>query len=391
MSLRYCYMEKTRLRWIWTLVLVLLFCGAGREVYGQRVYASKDVINAEYSGLGGLLGRSGVRNHNNAIDQSNLNNYSELILVALLGGEARQSLRFEGTVSPKNPVIVKFTAPGSILDLITGFSIQRTIGGEGELTTVGNAIMSNQLLRLLNLGSNTYEIQIPVSDTNTQGFDGIQVRISGLLNVSAPTHIYYAFYITPPQLSSQKVTLCEGEPSSVVISNFDANRTPGYTYRLYDAETGGTSLSQTTLGTVAISEVMQGVFWLEAREGDLYPSARTKIEIVRNKISNNTISGNQSICQEDTPSLINGVIPTVVGATIAYQWQRKTTGEYVDVLGGISQNFQPSRLYESTKFRRAVSATLNGVSCVSYSNEITVTIKPKPPAPNIEIHPNSQY
>lgn len=28
-------MEKTRLRWLWTLVLVLLFCGTGREVYGQ--------------------------------------------------------------------------------------------------------------------------------------------------------------------------------------------------------------------------------------------------------------------------------------------------------------------------------------------------------------------
>ncbi|SKC03370.1 hypothetical protein SAMN05660841_03762 [Sphingobacterium nematocida] len=45
-------MEKTRLRWLWTLVLVLLFCGAGREVYGQRVYGS-------YFNSGGVKGSGG--------------------------------------------------------------------------------------------------------------------------------------------------------------------------------------------------------------------------------------------------------------------------------------------------------------------------------------------
>lgn len=49
-------MEKTRLRWIWTLVLVLLLCGAGREVYGQDKNYLTGQITANRFQTGSLIG-----------------------------------------------------------------------------------------------------------------------------------------------------------------------------------------------------------------------------------------------------------------------------------------------------------------------------------------------
>lgn len=375
-------MEKTRLRWIWTLVLVLLLCGAAREVRGQRVYAT-----IQQSSPNILL--SSVSNNGNAIDFPDTTNYSTLkVTVGLLGlVTAQQNLQFTTSTKPSktSPVMIKIGTTASLLTLLEGISVQRTNGG--LTAVVPPSYSSATLLNLLNLFQGSV-IGVVVIPSDGSSYDGVRFEVNTTLGVALTAYNYYAFYITPPQLSSQTVTLCEGASSSVAISNFDVSR--GYTYRLYSTETGGTSLSQTTSNTLDISSTMEGAFWVEAREGDLYPSARTKIEIVRNKISNNTISSNQSICQEEIPSLINGVIPTAVGATISYQWQSKTTGGYANILGAMSPSFQPPKLLETTTYQRVVTATLNGVSCVSSSNEITVTIKPRSPAPNIEIHPNSQ-
>lgn len=374
-------MKKRTSSCILLFVFFILFLGASKEGYGQRVYA-----NLQQSSPGVLL--SSVTNQNYAIDLPDTSNYSTLnVALGLLGlVTAHQNLQFSTDRSPSksSPIMIKIGTQSSILDLLGGISIQRTYGGRTSLVPPNYS--SSQLLNLLNLfgGSKTGIVVVPQDGTI---YDGVRLEVNTLLGVALTAYNYYAFYIAPPKLSSETLTFCEGESSSIAISNYQDD----YTYRLYDVESGGTSINSTTTNTISFSSTDEGVFWLEAREGDLYPSARVKITITRNKISNNTISANQSICQGDLPMAITGVIPATAGATVSYQWQSKTSGSFTNISGAIFQNYQPSGLSLATTFRRVVNATLNGKTCTSISNEVTVNIKPRPPAPQIIFKPNSQY
>src|SRR5690606_39008222 len=103
-------------------------------------------------------------------------------------------------------------------------------------------------------------------------------ELSGTLNLGASASYYYAFYITPPEINS--IELCFGTSSPIIISNFQF----GYTYKIYSAEIGGDEIfaMETSTGLIPLpSDLPVGTYtyWLEAREGDVYPSARTEFNV----------------------------------------------------------------------------------------------------------------
>lgn len=265
--------------YLFSYLRFLVFCialllGAVKMGYGQRVYANRDVINAEYSpGLGGIaLGVSGVEYRSRAVD-NDFANFSQLQLVALGGSVAWQSLRFPaGTLpSPNSPIYIKFTPPPAVLSLLGGISIVRTNGDNA--TPVGQAYSDSQLLDLLGLLTPDQPVVFATPyPENPVGFDGIRFSIGGLLSAGSIGRLFFAFFIATPQLESSSTTICEGAAATITLSHFET----GYKYKVYLTETGGTSIAETASSSqlsLPISD-MSGTYWVEAVDSDVYVSAR---------------------------------------------------------------------------------------------------------------------
>lgn len=267
------------------IVLVSFLClGAVREGYGQRVYANTEQNSGKQELL--LLTVSEVTNPTRSTN-SNENTYSTLNVAigALNLYSATQNLQFTGInaikLKPNSPIMVKTMVNGSVLGLLDAVSLQRTNGGMNN--TVGAPYTVTQLLDLLGIIGGTDEellvvLPVPgVSETN----DGVQLKVNSVLSLGLSARLYYAFYITPPELDSQEIILCDGQSGQAIISNFYMENGVPYTYRLYNQQIGGIEVAPSTnTNTFTIpANLPEGDYYLEARENDLYPSARTKITV----------------------------------------------------------------------------------------------------------------
>lgn len=256
-----------------TAVLLLLL-GAAKEGYGQRVYADTDQISP-------FVILASVSNRQRATD-SDTSNFSTLSVS--IGGlgliTAHQNLQYVTRPKPTayTPIIVKFGSQSSLLNLLGGFTIQRTNGGRTGV--VPPPYSGSQLLNLLNLfgGSQVGTAIIPPDGTE---FDGVRLEVSTVLGVGLQAYYYYAFYITPPQIAPT-LSICEGESINVSIENIQ----PNYTYRVYTAELAGSEITEmaSTSGAIQVPATLQSratpyTFWIEAREADQYPSARSRLDV----------------------------------------------------------------------------------------------------------------
>ncbi|NGF57443.1 hypothetical protein G5B00_13075 [Parapedobacter sp. SGR-10] len=253
---------------------VMLFWIAVQTGYGQRVYADATQISVTPPVLVTL---ASVENQGRAIDLPDTLNFSTLnVSVGALGIiYARQNLQFINNPKPSrfSPIITKIGRQGSLIDLLGRFKVQRTNGNINNL--VEPDYSGSQLLNLLNLFGGG-EVGTLVFLPNGDDFDGIRFEVTSFLSAAVSAHYYYAFYIASPTLSNHTIHLCEGASGTATISNFQ----PGYTYRLYTAQAGGTQVwNDITTNTITIPPDSEGSYWLEAREGNVYPSARVKITV----------------------------------------------------------------------------------------------------------------
>ncbi len=257
------------------VVCAALLLGAVQEGHGQRVYANNEQHN--YTSLLASISNPAYAVNTDTLLYSTLN--VTLGLVGLVS--AQQNLQFNTPVvkpSPNSPIIIKFSTPGSLLDLLGGLSVQRT--NNSNSLVVPPAYGGTSLLELLNLLGGGSIATLVIPPTGSQ-FDGVRLTINTTLGVARQANFYYAFYITPPELQSDEIILCEGQSGEAIISNFHIENGTPYTYRLFSAETGGVEVAVSTNADTFIipTNTPPGSYWLEARENDIYPSARTKITV----------------------------------------------------------------------------------------------------------------
>src|SRR5690606_12574970 len=107
-----------------------------------------------------------------------------------------------------------------------------------------------QLLDLLGIIGGTDEELLGVLPVPgaTQLNDGVQLKVSSVLSLGLSARLYYAFYITPPEVSPSPLVLCGNSEGSITITNFQ----PGYNYRLYSEQIGGTAVDSTISNTLEI-------------------------------------------------------------------------------------------------------------------------------------------
>src|SRR5690606_3882172 len=186
-------------------LLMLLLWGTVEVGYGQRVYADAQQSSEKQSLI---LTFSEVINQENAIDE-NLANFSTLLvrLGALGAITANQNLQFinQQKPLPTSPIVIRFGSTNSLLNLLGGFSVQRTNGGRTSL--IGPSYSGGELLNLLNLLGQS-QVDHAIIPPSGEEYDGIRLEINTFLGGLLEAYYYYAFYITPPTIPH--ITLCEG-------------------------------------------------------------------------------------------------------------------------------------------------------------------------------------
>lgn len=240
-------MEKTRLRWIWTLVLVLLLCGAGREVYGQRVYATNYGYSESGPAIPLVVVAGLVQNPANAIEPNSLNsNYCQLLIGSGLLGTAHATYQLEfisseGNLPAGTSVYVRMddnTSAGLLgLALATqGFvsayknsnsQNSKNLTGTKVTLSDGNVVVSGQ-----------YLVVTPSECFNAIRFSIVSAGLLGLLT-SGNVRIYHA-YIEMPLLSVDNKDICYNESMELTVNNPISSS--GCNYRWYTQPTGGTLL-----------------------------------------------------------------------------------------------------------------------------------------------------
>jgi hypothetical protein len=105
-----------------------------------------------------------------------------------------------------------------------------------------------------------------------------------------------------------------------------------------------------------------------------YKSSNINVTKIPDPISNNIISGNQTIYEGQSVSMISGATPLGGNGTFTYAWQQKVgNGSWTTISGATSINYSPGTPAVTTSYRRIVSST--GVSNGT-SNEVMITVIP---------------
>ncbi len=344
------------------LIWVLVFCGGRAEA--QRVYA-----NAQQTGTG-ILGGT-ITNPGFAVD-TNYSNFSTLnVGIGALGlMYTMQNLQFTGTPAQipttTSPLIIRFGSTASLLGLVNGISVQRTNGGIN--TTVGTEYTANSLLSLLN-GSTDSMVIVPIPGIAGQASDGVRLRIVTLLGLGLNAKYYYAFFIIPPTVASNNIQVCTGSNVTINITNFNS----GYTYKLYNAQIDGAQVGSATTTNVLTTNAIttSGDYWLEARESDVYPSARTKVTVTVNPLPTAPgFAGPVTVCKDSTKTL---TVTTPATNTI-YRWY-KTASDGTAFFTG--NTYTTSALAADTTFY--VDAYNTVTTCTSTTRTaVTVTVSTVP-------------
>ncbi|MCP9762949.1 Ig-like domain-containing protein, partial [Lacihabitans soyangensis] len=198
-----------------------------------------------------------------------------------------------------------------------------------------------------------------------------------IINTSVPT----------PIISASSTTICSG--SSSTLSN-SSSCTGAVTWRNSSSALVGTGNSITVTPTSTIT------YTATCTEGSC-SSTSTPLQISVNTISAGTIQKgltNQTGCSPLDPN-ITGVTTAASGAgTLSYSWQQSTDGgsNWAAAVGQINldgSQFNPNPFATTTRFRRIVTSTLNGVTCSAISNELEYVVDPNPVLSTISTNPSA--
>ena len=152
------------------------------------------------------------------------------------------------------------------------------------------------------------------------------------------------------------------------------------TYEWFNAAQNGTLLfTGATFQTQALSGTTEYYVQAVSAEG-CRSFTRTKVTaFVTPALTNNTISGKQTICAGEIPALFTGSAPFGGNGTLTYTWESSTDSINFSAVNGTSntRNFNANALTQTTWFRRKVSSG----PCSDYSAATKVTVVQKPAAP----------
>ena len=173
--------------------------------------------------------------------------------------------------------------------------------------------------------------------------------------------------------ASKGIVVCEGSTQAITIS--------GATSYTFKDKHSVTSLTDSTTTMSHSSSYIDGTileFTGFTGAGGTGCSSTLYVSVEVNGISDaGTISSNQTICYDGTPSNLTATAPTLTAsADLTYRWEKSTDGDSYTPAGATTQNYQPpSNMVSSTHYRRVTIATLHGEVCELASEPIFIKVE----------------
>jgi hypothetical protein len=322
---------------------------------------------------------SAISNEANAID-GNLNTFSLFSNGLGVGTTLYQTVYFSQPVPTSNVVTLTFSIPPAAISAgVLGYININTYNGATLVsnTSISGLLLGTDLLTLLNAGGKT-----TISIAPPSAFDRVELSASSLLSLATSINLY-EIQITPPKPTFpiptippavQTITICSGTKATITAVNPGS----GNELRWYDAPVAGT-LQFTGNPFITAQLTSNTTYYVaSAKTGCAAESERIPVNVIINNITPGSININQSaICSGTAPPTFTSVAGT--GTAITYQWQRSSGNNtsYNDISNATSDIYTETlNLTQTTYYRRIAKSVLNGITCTSNSNEITVTIKP---------------
>ncbi|WP_217606016.1 T9SS type A sorting domain-containing protein [Chitinophaga sp. GbtcB8] len=217
-----------RMTWIMAALLCLLF----PRTYAQQVYA-----NSQTNGITGLCFSCSVSNPNNAVNNSNLNDYAQLNMGTALGTvTVYQMLIFPSASNGCDSLVIGIGASGSPADNpYTSVTVQTYNGNTAN--NDAQTVDDNMLRQLQGYGQ--AEILLKAQQT----FDRVRVTLTRQGSGSLTNlRIFYAYRqpgLLPPVVTDSLLSTCEGSTITLHAFSDDPQVTA---INWYDAPSGGNLL-----------------------------------------------------------------------------------------------------------------------------------------------------
>jgi len=162
-------------------------------------------------------------------------------------------------------------------------------------------------------------------------------------------------------LTGNAQTICQNTSPSALTGSLPIGGTGSYLYQWESApSSSGTwsALSGATLPNY-IAPALNQTSWYR-RTVSSFSCINTSVPfevLVNTFLTQNTISGAQTICQGTAPQLLIGSLPSGGNGLYTYQWQSSSQGSvWQNLSGAVLVSFQPPVLQTGTYYRRVITS-----------------------------------
>jgi len=248
------------------------------------VYGVKDI------GVGALSVTVGVQNAWNSVD-GDMNTYATMLSGAGVLAQAREQIIFSSPSLPGDSLRIITSTGASLLgvNLLTGFSIQRYLGGVPVGTPIDN---TSTLLSIKLLSGNT--LAAIVLSPTPEPYDRVEILYGGVANVLTSINIHEVQRVTTTKFASSDlnnaITFCKGQVIPLPAPTDNCT-----TFELYDVPTGGTPISPSVINTALFDGTK--TFYIQPVRFGCRLMTRGPVTVTVNPLPTvSAIIGNANIC-----------------------------------------------------------------------------------------------
>ena len=331
-----------------------------KNTYAQQTYAT-----SQTNAVNGICILCGVVNPNNAVNNTNLNDYSNYTITAgLLGVSVDQTLIFPAanTNTGCDSLIIGIGSNNSVLtaNLFSGIVVETFNGGVSNNDAVSTLGLT---VRLLN-GNTRAEIALRPAAK----FDRVKISlVSTLVGALDGFRNYYAYYTkqttTKPVVSITNFTICQGATATLTASTTEA----GNIIDWYDASAGGNLLF--TGNSYAVTPASTTTYYASTRTAACGTITRVPVIVNVNPTPQTpVVSVPATVCPLSSAQLTI----TNPQAGVTYNWYAALTD--LTALGnGSTYNTLP--LAANTTFYLDAQVTATGCKLAGGKQAVNVAVK----------------
>ncbi len=174
--------------------------------------------------------------------------------------------------------------------------------------------------------------------------------------------------------------VCFGQTATILGAQ-PVGGTGSYLYSWQSSSDGNTwnTIAGQTGQNLAVTLTASTYFRRIVTSGPCVNTSNSVQVVVQPQLAANSITANQLICYNTTPTVLTGSTPTGGDGSYNYQWQSSADNgaNWLSIPSANGINYQPVSLTTTTQFRRIVSTALCNGAQQNNSNVVTITVTPR--------------